>query len=150
MHSSLPFTTTALDGDEWSASLPGCALPPGKGPRFPLDRRLGGPQSRSWHRGLRKKSSCLCQASNLDRPVALSVVKHYIDWATPVLWVSVCKYRASIFWTGSRFILTAGEAKRPYFRFFEYKQNVNTVYIKRNICFIHRLNWYCLTMKHGG
>jgi hypothetical protein len=36
---------------EWSASRPGRALPPGKGPRYPLYRRLGGPQSRSGHRG---------------------------------------------------------------------------------------------------
>jgi hypothetical protein len=31
---------------EWSASCSDCALPPGKGPRYPFDRRLGGP--RSW------------------------------------------------------------------------------------------------------
>jgi hypothetical protein len=35
---------------EWSASRPGRALAPGKGPRYPLYRRLGGPQSRSGHR----------------------------------------------------------------------------------------------------
>jgi len=32
---------------EWSASRPGRALSRGKDPRYPLDRRLGGPQSRS-------------------------------------------------------------------------------------------------------
>jgi hypothetical protein len=32
MYSSYSFTTTALDGDEWSASRPGHALPPGKEP----------------------------------------------------------------------------------------------------------------------
>jgi hypothetical protein len=31
-------------GGEWSASCPGRALPPGKDPRHPSDRRLGGPQ----------------------------------------------------------------------------------------------------------
>jgi hypothetical protein len=50
-YSSYSFFTSALDGDEWSASRPGRALPPGKGPRYPLYRRLGGPQSRSGHRG---------------------------------------------------------------------------------------------------
>jgi hypothetical protein len=30
------------------------ALPPGKGPRYPLDRRLGGPQSRSGRFGEQK------------------------------------------------------------------------------------------------
>jgi hypothetical protein len=43
-----------LDGGEWSASRPGRALPQGKDPRYPLYRRLGGPQSRSGHRGSRK------------------------------------------------------------------------------------------------
>jgi len=37
---------TALEGGEWSASRPGCSLPPGK-TRYPLHRRLGGPQGRS-------------------------------------------------------------------------------------------------------
>jgi hypothetical protein len=31
-YSSYSFTTSALDGDEWLASRPGRALPPGKGP----------------------------------------------------------------------------------------------------------------------
>ena len=39
-------TTAALEGDEWSAAHPACTLPPGK-TRYPLYRRLGGPQDRS-------------------------------------------------------------------------------------------------------
>jgi hypothetical protein len=31
-YSSYSFSTSALDGGEWSASRPGRALPPGKGP----------------------------------------------------------------------------------------------------------------------
>jgi hypothetical protein len=42
-YSSCSFLTSALDGHEWSASRPGRALPWGKDPRYPLDRRLGGP-----------------------------------------------------------------------------------------------------------
>jgi hypothetical protein len=38
--------TTALEGGEGSASLPGRSLPPGKS-RYPLYRRIGGPQGRS-------------------------------------------------------------------------------------------------------
>ena len=38
--------TTALEGGERSASRPGRTLPPGK-TRYPLYRRLGGPQGRS-------------------------------------------------------------------------------------------------------
>jgi hypothetical protein len=40
--------TSALVGGEWSAS------PQGKNPRYPLDRKLGGPQSRSGRRGEKK------------------------------------------------------------------------------------------------
>jgi hypothetical protein len=36
---------------EWSASRPGRVLAPEKGPRYPLCRKLGGPQSWSGHRG---------------------------------------------------------------------------------------------------
>jgi hypothetical protein len=53
-YSSYSFLTSALDGGEWSAPRTGRALPRGKDPRYPLYRRLGGPQSRSGHRGYRK------------------------------------------------------------------------------------------------
>jgi hypothetical protein len=36
MNSSYSFTTSALDGDEWSASRLGRALPPEKGPPVPI------------------------------------------------------------------------------------------------------------------
>jgi hypothetical protein len=49
MYSSYSFLTSALDGGEWSASRPG-----ERTPLYPLYRRLGGPQSRSGHRGYRK------------------------------------------------------------------------------------------------
>jgi hypothetical protein len=35
-YSSYSFSTSALDGGEWSASRPGRALPPGKGPPVPI------------------------------------------------------------------------------------------------------------------
>jgi hypothetical protein len=50
-YSSYLLMTSALDGGEWSASRPGRALSRGKDPRYLLYRRLGGPQSRSEHRG---------------------------------------------------------------------------------------------------
>ena len=46
MYSFTPFMTMALEGGEASAPRPGCSLPPGK-MRYPLYRRLGGPQGRS-------------------------------------------------------------------------------------------------------
>jgi hypothetical protein len=50
MHSSCSFLTSAVDGDKWSALRLGRALTPGKDIWYPLDRKLGGPQSWSGHR----------------------------------------------------------------------------------------------------
>jgi hypothetical protein len=44
-------------------------------------RRLGGPHSRSGHRGYSKKCFCLCRGSNLDQQIVQSVVRHCTDWA---------------------------------------------------------------------
>jgi hypothetical protein len=44
-YGSYSFMTLAIDGVERSASHPGCALIWGKDPRYPLDRKLSGPQS---------------------------------------------------------------------------------------------------------
>jgi hypothetical protein len=43
------FLTSALDRGEWSTLRPG-RFTPGKDPRYPLNRRLGSPQSKSWKR----------------------------------------------------------------------------------------------------
>jgi hypothetical protein len=40
-YSSYLFTTSALDGGEGSASLPGGALPPEKGPPVPIVQKAG-------------------------------------------------------------------------------------------------------------
>jgi hypothetical protein len=39
------FLTSALGGGKWRALHPHRFTPEGKSPRYPLDRRLGGPQS---------------------------------------------------------------------------------------------------------
>jgi hypothetical protein len=49
IYSSTHSLTSALDGGEWSASLPGRFTPQGKSLWYPFDRRLGGPQSQSGH-----------------------------------------------------------------------------------------------------
>jgi hypothetical protein len=41
VYSSYSFTTSALDGGEWSTSRPGRALPPGKGPPVPIEQEVG-------------------------------------------------------------------------------------------------------------
>jgi len=68
--------TTALEGGEWSASRPGRSLPPGKS-RYPLYRRLGGPQGRSGQ--VRKISP---PPGFNPRTVHL-VASHYTDYTTP-------------------------------------------------------------------
>jgi hypothetical protein len=40
-YSSYSFTTSALDGGEWSASQPCCALHQGKGPPVPIGQKAG-------------------------------------------------------------------------------------------------------------
>jgi len=65
--------TTALEGGEGSASRPGRSLPPGK-TRYPLYRRLGGPQGRSG------KS---CPPPGFDPHTVQPVTSLYTDWAIP-------------------------------------------------------------------
>jgi hypothetical protein len=75
-YSSYSFMTSTLDGDEWSASLPGPALTQEMESRYPLYRRMGGSYSRSGHRGQRK-NHYPCRGSNPNHPVVQSVVTHY-------------------------------------------------------------------------
>jgi hypothetical protein len=65
---------TAALGGEWSAACPGRTLPPGK-TRFPIDRRLGGPQGRSG------RAENLVPTGIRSRTVQ-PVVSRYTDWAT--------------------------------------------------------------------
>jgi hypothetical protein len=81
-YSSYSFTTSVLDGVIGQRHAQAALYPRGKNPRYPLYRRLGGPQSRSGHRGYRKDPLHLL-GSNLDRLVVQSVARHYTDWATP-------------------------------------------------------------------
>jgi hypothetical protein len=76
--------TSALDGGEWSASCPGCALPPGKGPPVPTVQEAEWAPEPVWMQRLEKKSS----ASVRDwTPVIQSVVRYYTDWATAALYI---------------------------------------------------------------
>jgi hypothetical protein len=61
------------------------ALLPGKSPRFPLDRRLGGPQNRSGLGGEREIPSPR-RESNLGTPIVQPVAaQRYTDWAITAL-----------------------------------------------------------------
>jgi hypothetical protein len=76
--------TTALEGVEGSASRPGRSLPPGK-TRYPLYRRLGGPQGRSGQ--VRKISPPPVFDPRTFQPVA-SRYTYYATRSTP----RNCKY----------------------------------------------------------
>jgi hypothetical protein len=80
---SYSFTTSALDGGEWSASRPGRALPPGKGPRVPIGEEAGWAPEPVWTQRIEEQSFRLCRGSNLDRPVVQPVVRHYTAWTNP-------------------------------------------------------------------
>jgi hypothetical protein len=56
MYSSYSFTTSAVEGGEWSASRPGLALPPGKGPPVPTVQEAGWAPELVWTQRLEEKS----------------------------------------------------------------------------------------------
>jgi hypothetical protein len=56
------------------------ALPQGKSPWYPLDRKLGGPQNRSGQRGVEKNSQPL---SGLETPIIQAVGQRYTNGAIP-------------------------------------------------------------------
>jgi hypothetical protein len=74
-YSSYSFSTSALDGGEWSASRTSRALAPGKGPPVPIVQETG--WALVWTQRLEEKSFLLCRGSNLDRPVDQPVARHY-------------------------------------------------------------------------
>jgi hypothetical protein len=79
-YSSYLFLTLALDGVNGQRHALAALYPLGKDPRFPLDRRLGGPQSQD--AGARRKILYPCRGLNPDRPAH---VRHYTAWATAAL-----------------------------------------------------------------
>jgi hypothetical protein len=56
MYSSYSFTTSALDGGEWSASRPGRALAPEKGPPVPIVQETRWVSEPVWTQRLEEKS----------------------------------------------------------------------------------------------
>jgi hypothetical protein len=86
-YSSYSFSTSTLDGGECSASSPGRALSPGKGPSVPIVQEAGWAPELVWTQRLEEKSFRLCRVSKLDRPVVQPVARHSTDWAT---WLKRC------------------------------------------------------------
>jgi hypothetical protein len=76
-YSSTHSLTSALDGGECSASRPGRLYPRGKRPWYPLDRRLGGPQSRSGRGGEEKNSQLLLGLEPRNHPIRIRALYHW-------------------------------------------------------------------------
>jgi hypothetical protein len=67
-------------GGEWSASRPGRALPPGKGPPVPIVQEARWVPEPVWTQGLEEITSVpVGDRTSIVQPV----VRHYTDWATP-------------------------------------------------------------------
>jgi hypothetical protein len=81
-YSSYSFSTSAVEGGEWSASRPGRALAPGKGSPVPIVQEAGWAPEPVWTQRLEEKCFCIYRGSNLDRSVVQPVARHYTDWAT--------------------------------------------------------------------
>jgi hypothetical protein len=78
-YSSCSFSTSALDGGEWSATRPSRALPPGKGPPVPIGHEgWVGPRA-GLDTEARRKILCLCRGSNRDRPTR-SQTLYYLSY----------------------------------------------------------------------
>jgi hypothetical protein len=85
VYSSYSFTTSALDGVEWSASRPVRALLPGKGPPVPILQEAGWAPEPVWTQRLEEKFS----APAGDRtPIVQPVVRHYTASANPAYLMS--------------------------------------------------------------
>jgi len=81
-------TRRVLEGDEGSPSRPGSSLSPGKS-RYPLYRRLGGPQGRSGQ--VRKISP----PSGFDPRTVQPVASRYTDYATRPTYTVHNSYRTA-------------------------------------------------------
>jgi hypothetical protein len=82
------FLTSALNGGEWVASHLGRFAPPlGRNPRYPLDMRLVGAQSRS---GRGEEKQFLTPAGNrtpIVQPVVTELPRHCHTHTEQSLWV---------------------------------------------------------------
>jgi hypothetical protein len=76
MYSCYSFLTSTLDGCAWTASRPGRALPPRKGPPVPIVQEAGWAPEQVWTQRLEEKSSAPAGDRTL---IVKSVVRHYTD-----------------------------------------------------------------------
>jgi hypothetical protein len=78
-YSSYSFSTSALDGGEWSVSRLCRALPRGKGHLVPAAQEAGWAPEPMRTQRLEEKSFRLCRDRTSDHPVVQPVARHYTD-----------------------------------------------------------------------
>jgi hypothetical protein len=79
------------------------AIPPGKSPRYPLDRRFRGLQNRTERR---EENSWPYRDSNSDLTVGQPVASLYTDYAIPVpVLIVALLYKAPWKWCNQKFII---------------------------------------------
>jgi len=108
---------TAVEGGEWSAARPGRTLPRGK-TRYPLYRRLGGPQSRSGHAEIlvstgirspdRPARSSVAIPTELAGPQVTNISTKFVR---NVGWVEIRKYFGGLELEVTRDLCYVAEAK---------------------------------------
>jgi hypothetical protein len=84
-YSSYSFTSSALDRGEWSASRPGRALPPGKGPPVPIVQEAGWDPEPVWTQRLEEKS--FASAGDRIRPLVHPVCSQTLYWMIYILFI---------------------------------------------------------------
>jgi hypothetical protein len=70
------------------------ALPLGKNPWYPLDRRLDGPQSRSGRGGEEKKIPSPRWELNPRTPIVQPIAQRYTDWVITALIKHCSEYKS--------------------------------------------------------
>jgi hypothetical protein len=78
-YSSYSFLTSAIEGGELSASLPGRALPPGKEPPVPTVQEAGWAPEPVWTQRLEENPYIPVEDGT---PAVRSVDRHYTNWIT--------------------------------------------------------------------
>jgi hypothetical protein len=75
-YSSYSFSTSAIDGGEWSVSRSGRAILPGKGPPVPIVQEAGWAPEPVWTQRIEEISFA---PAGDHGPVVHPVVRHYTD-----------------------------------------------------------------------
>jgi hypothetical protein len=91
MYTSYSFSTSALEGGDWSASRPGRALPPGKEPQVPTVQEAGWAPEPVWTQRGEEKSSA-CRGSNPGRAIRSQALYwlSYTCWQMHILTSACC------------------------------------------------------------